>query len=114
MGRQDQHRGTDPIPEHLLDCGVTRIKWHEGRRVLEFDIAFRDTEALIEVVYGEWVKQFDPCIIIEAMDMGSFTTHFAGALVDDVYCTSGISGFVYDLMTASLRSEQPQDVSHTS
>ena len=54
------------------------------------------------MVYGEWIKEFDPCIILHEMDMGNFTTHFAGGLVNGVYCTSGISKLVYDLMASVL------------
>ncbi len=98
MGGQDRHRRTGPIPQHLLDCGLTGFKWSEQRRILRIDITFASTEKLSDIVYGEWIKQFDPCIIVEVMDMGKWKTHFAGALVDNVYCTSGISSFVYDLM----------------
>ena len=46
--------------------------------------------------------------------MGKFKTHFAGALVDGVYCTSGISQFVYDLMTSSHQSVKHQVSSRRS
>lgn len=101
MGGQDRRRGTGPIPQHLLDCGLTRFEWGEQRRILRLDIAFASTEKLSDIVYGEWIKQFDPCIVMNTMDMGSFNAHFAGGLVDGVYCTSSISGLVFDLMIAT-------------
>ena len=102
MGRQDRHRRTDPISKYLSDRGVTRIKWHKGRRVLEIDTAFRDTDTLAEILYGEAIKGRDPCIILHAMDMGSFTSYFVGGLVDEGYCSSGISSHVFGLLSLTL------------
>lgn len=98
MGGQNNNRGTSTIPQYLLDRGITRVEWWEQRRILRVDITYQGIDNLSDVVYGDWVKQYDPCIILEALDMGNFTTHFIGACVDGAYCSSGISSFVYDLM----------------
>ncbi len=54
------------------------------------------------------LAKFQPCTVFLAQDMGTFTSYFVGAYVDGVYCTSGISSFVYELMITSLCPESSQ------
>jgi len=100
MGRQDRHRGISTVLEHLPSGCAGR--WFEERRIAQVDLTYRGLDQLTDV--HEALEAHDPCVVIMRMDMG-FKTHYVGAVNDGVYCSSAISGFVHDLMVASLRCE---------
>lgn len=99
VGRQDRHRTINKLLRHLPD-GCSGVFWRKGR-IIQVDLTYQGLNHLVEV--QEWIGQFEPCIVMLSMDMGTFTSHFVGAYVNGEYCTSGVSSYVYDLMLSCCR-----------
>lgn len=101
MGRQDRGGSTNRVPRDLLDSGNGGWQWEREKRILWIDIAITKAEQLAEV--QDLAKLHQPCIILLRVDQ-VIKTHYAGAYTNGVYCTSSISGFVYDLMLGSIQA----------
>lgn len=90
MERQDSDRGTDPVVEHVLSNRRTKIAFIDItiQKVDDLDAAW----ALAELD--------DPCVVLLRV-RHKIVTHYIGAQIDGVYCTSAISDFVFDLLFAA-------------
>lgn len=95
MDGQDNNRGANGIPACVSYCR------RYGREAIRVNITFGEVDQLAEV--HDWLEQFAPVLVFIDMDMGTFHSHFVGAHVDGVYCSAGITLFVWALMLDAIR-----------
>jgi len=106
MGRQDKHRTTADILEHLPDPGRCEFFWDKERRVLWIDITVKVKEE--RFVASDLMKIHEPCIamvkINRALNGTTVSEYYTGGAVSDEHHLVSVGAPCYNLMTYALRA----------